>query len=128
MNYFSAKTGKIYPWDFSKDGERIEMPLPGAIALNDSNSYLQAGLAGLGVLLLADFQVREHMAKGRLVPIMTDWTTDSIPVHVVYPQNRHLSAKVRVFVEWVADLFGAHPAMRLRPLAAPQPASLEAIV
>jgi LysR family transcriptional regulator for bpeEF and oprC len=128
VNYFSAKTGKIYPWDFSKDGERIEMPLPGAIALNDSNSYLQAGLAGLGVLLLADFQVREHMAKGRLVPIMTDWTTDSIPVHVVYPQNRHLSAKVRVFVEWVADLFGAHPAMRLRPLAAPQPASLEAIV
>jgi len=128
VNYFSAKTGKIYPWDFNKNGERIELPLPGAIALNDSNSYMQAGLAGLGVIMTADYLLREHLDSGRLVPIMTDWVTDSIPIHVVYPQNRHLSAKVRVFVEWVADLFASHPAMRLRPLAAPQPASLEALV
>jgi len=128
VNYFSSKTGRIFPWDFNRNGERIELPLPGAIALNDSNSYVQAGLAGLGVLLMADFQARPHIESGALVPVLTDWSTDSIPIHVVYPQNRHLSAKVRVFVEWVADLFAAHPAMRLRPLAAPQPVSLEAIV
>ncbi|MGO4377536.1 LysR substrate-binding domain-containing protein [Pseudoduganella sp. RAF19] len=128
VNYFSSKTGRIFPWDFNRSGERIELPLPGAIALNDSNSYVQAGLAGLGVLLMADFQARPHIESGALVPVLTDWSTDSIPIHVVYPQNRHLSAKVRVFVEWVADLFAAHPAMRLRPLAAPQPVSLEAIV
>ncbi|MGO4469877.1 LysR family transcriptional regulator, partial [Pseudoduganella sp. RAF53_2] len=51
VNYFSSKTGRIFPWDFNRSGERIELPLPGAIALNDSNSYVQAGLAGLGVLL-----------------------------------------------------------------------------
>jgi len=128
VNYFSSKTGRIFPWDFNRNGERIELPLPGAIALNDSNSYVQAGLAGLGVLLMADFQARPHIESGALVPVLTEWSTDSIPIHVVYPQNRHLSAKVRVFVEWVADLFAAHPAMRLRPLAAPQPVSLEAIV
>jgi LysR family transcriptional regulator for bpeEF and oprC len=128
VNYFSSKTGKIYPWDFSKDGERIELPLPGWVAMNDTNSYMQAGLAGLGVIMTADFMLRPYLDDGRLVPIMTDWVTDAIPIHVVYPQNRHLSAKVRVFVEWVADLFASHHAMRLRPLAAPQPVSLEAIV
>jgi LysR family transcriptional regulator for bpeEF and oprC len=43
-------------------------------------------------------------------------------VHVVYPQNRHLSAKVRVFVEWVSDLFANHPYMHLRAVPRPAPA------
>jgi len=128
VNYFSSKTGKIYPWDFTRDGERIELPTPGHVALNDSASYQQAGLAGLGIIMTVDFLVREHIEAGRLVPLMPDWSSDPVPIHVVYPQNRHLTAKVRVFVEWVADLFASHPAMRLRPLAAPQPASLEALV
>jgi LysR family transcriptional regulator for bpeEF and oprC len=46
--------------------------------------------------------------------VLDEWITDPIPIHVVYPQNRHLSAKVRVFVEWVAEHFAAHPGMRIR--------------
>jgi LysR family transcriptional regulator for bpeEF and oprC len=45
--------------------------------------------------------------------ILGDWVSDPLPVHVVYPQNRHLPAKVRVFVEWVAELFSNHTGMRL---------------
>ena len=44
---------------------------------------------------------------------MPDWVTSPLPINVVYPQNRHLSAKVRVFVEWVADLFADTPGLRL---------------
>ena len=122
VNYFSSKTGKIYNWDYSRDGERIEMALPGVVALNDSNAYLQAGLAGLGIIMMTDVQLGSHGADGRLVRVLQDWVTDPLPIHVVYPQNRHLSAKVRVFVEWVADLMASHPQMRLRPLATLQPA------
>jgi len=118
VNYFSSKTGKIYDWDFTRDGERIVLPLPGKVALNDSNAYVQAGLAGLGVIMMTDLQFAHHGADGRLVRVLEDWLSDPIPIHVVYPQNRHLSAKVRVFVEWVADLLASHPNMRLRPLAA----------
>ncbi|WP_028103620.1 LysR family transcriptional regulator [Pseudoduganella violaceinigra] len=124
VNYFSSKTGKIYNWDYSRDGERIEMALPGMIALNDSNAYLQAGLAGLGIIMMTDVQLHSHGASGRLVRVLDDWVTDPLPIHVVYPQNRHLSAKVRVFVEWVADLMSSHPHMRLRPLAAALPVEL----
>ncbi|WBS05415.1 LysR family transcriptional regulator [Pseudoduganella sp. SL102] len=119
VNYFSAKTGKIYDWDFTKDGERIQIPMPGVIALNDSNAYIQAGLAGLGVIQMTDYLLLEHVRTGRMVQLLSDWTTDPLPVHIVYPQNRHLSAKVRVFVEWVAELFANHPGMRVRSPAHP---------
>jgi len=113
VNYFSAKNGKVYDWDFNRGGERIEVPLPGLIALNDSNAYVQAGLAGLGVIQMTDYLLLRHMQEGRMVQLLPDWSSDPLPIHVVYPQNRHLSAKVRVFVEWVAELLANHPQMRL---------------
>ncbi|HEX8604116.1 MAG TPA: LysR family transcriptional regulator [Pseudoduganella sp.] len=123
VNYFSAKTGKIMEWDFTKDGERIQVPMPGVIALNDSNAYVQAGLAGLGVIQMTDYLLLQHVREGRMVQLLPDWVTDALPVHIVYPQNRHLSAKVRVFVEWVAELFANHPDMRLRTPAQLQEAA-----
>jgi LysR family transcriptional regulator for bpeEF and oprC len=76
------------------------------VAVNDSNAKLAAGLAGLGIFQSTRFAVTEHLAKGELVQVLEDWSCDEIPLHVVYPPNRHLSAKVRVFVEWMAEVFG----------------------
>ena len=50
INYFSSKTGRICDWDFSKDGERIDLQLDGSVALNDGEAYLEAGIAGLGIV------------------------------------------------------------------------------
>jgi len=130
VNYFSAKNGKIMNWDFTRDGERIEVALPGAIALNDSNAYVQAGLAGLGIITMTDYLLTGYIAAGRMVPVLPEWRSDPLPVHIVYPQNRHLSAKVRVFVEWVSELFAAHPNLRLqapRAVAAPADLQLETV-
>jgi LysR family transcriptional regulator for bpeEF and oprC len=119
VNYFSSKTGKIYDWDFTRGSEQIQMPVPGHIALNDSNAYTTAGVAGLGIVQMARFVLAPYLADGRLELLFDDWHSDPIPVHVVYPQNRHLSAKVRVFVEWIAELFSAHPALQYK--AGPHP-------
>jgi LysR family transcriptional regulator for bpeEF and oprC len=113
VTYFSAKTGKTYDWDFLRGDERIDMPMPGVIALNDSNGYVRAGLAGLGIIQMADYLMLQHVATGKMVRVLGDWSSDPLPVHVVYPQNRHLSAKVRVFVEWVSELFAQHPHMQI---------------
>jgi LysR family transcriptional regulator for bpeEF and oprC len=114
VNYFSAKSGKTYDWDFRRGEERIDIGMRGVIALNDSNAYVQAGLSGLGVIQMTDYLLTQHVAAGRMVQLLPDWTSDPLPVHVIYPQNRHLSAKVRVFVEWVSELFANHPFMHLR--------------
>lgn len=127
VNYFSARTGKIFDWDFTRDGERVQVALPGSIALNDSNAYTAAGLAGLGIVQMPNFLMEPMIKDGRFVSILDDWISDPLPVHVVYPQNRHLSAKVRVFVEWVAELFSNHPGMRL-PKTLPRSPSFEVAV
>ena len=121
VNYFSSRTGKIFDWDFTRDGERVQVALPGHIAVNDTNAYIAAGLAGLGIIQMSTFMMEPMIQSGRFETLLDDWTTDPLPVHVVYPQNRHLSAKVRVFVEWVAELFSNHPGMRLPK--APPPAA-----
>ena len=89
IRYFMPKTGRIVEWDFKRDGERIVPVLDDWVALNDGDAYAAAGLAGLG----------------RLTPLLAAWATDPLPIYVMYPQNRHLSAKVRAFVDWVAELF-----------------------
>ena len=49
--------------------------------------------------------VQEDIAARRLVPLLTNWCSTPKPLHIVYPPNRHLSNKVRVFVDWLAELF-----------------------
>lgn len=115
VNYFSSKTGKVHNWKFTRDGERIEIALPGVLALNDSRAYVGAGLSGLGIITMADYLLAGHLAAGRMVRLLPEWRADPLPIHIVYPQNRHLSAKVRVFVEWVSELFAANPHLRLQP-------------
>jgi LysR family transcriptional regulator for bpeEF and oprC len=114
ISYFSSKTGRIMGWDFSKDGERIDLQLDGVVALNDGEAYLEAGLAGLGIVQAATFMVKDAIASGRLIRVLSDWQIDPLPLWIMYPQNRHLSAKVRVFVEWIADLFTRGVAQQTR--------------
>jgi len=108
VNYFSAKTGRFFAWDFERDGERLQLDLDGPVAVNDAEAYLAAGLAGLGIIQASPLQAREALAQGTLVRVLADWKTAPIPMFVMYPQSRHLSAKVRVFVEWVAELVAHH--------------------
>ncbi len=104
VNYFSSKTGRMYPWDFTRGDERIELMLDGPVAANDGEAYMAAGLAGLGVFQAIAHDVRDALRSGAVRRILTEWQTAPLPIYVMYPQNRHLSAKVRVFVDWVADL------------------------
>nr|WP_315255190.1 LysR family transcriptional regulator [uncultured Duganella sp.] len=114
LDYFSARTGQVYHWDFTRDGEWIQTTPRSHFGLNDSYAYAAAGLAGLGIVQMASFLMAPMINDGRMVSILDEWSNTPMPVHVVYPQNRHLSAKVRVFVDWVAELFAKHEAERRR--------------
>lgn len=114
INHFSPRTGKIFDWVFAKDGLRIQSSLRGQIALDDENSYVAAAEAGLGVAQIPAFVLKEAMERGSLELLLGDWFAEPAPLHVVYPQNRHLSVKIRVFVDWVAELFGEHDGIQLR--------------
>lgn len=105
LNYFSTTTGRTMDWDFEKDGERLQLALSGPLAVNDSSVYYDACLAGLGIAQLPTSSVRREIERGELEIVLGNWLSEPLPVHIVYPQNRNLSNKVRVFVEWIAELF-----------------------
>lgn len=114
VRYFNARTGRLLPLEFEHAGESLELEGRYMVAVNDGNSYLAAGLAGLGIIQLPTFMAQTHIGAGTLVPVLTPWTTDSFPVFTVFPPNRHLSARLRVFVDWIAELFAGHDLIQRR--------------
>jgi LysR family transcriptional regulator for bpeEF and oprC len=114
INHFSPRTGKIFDWVFAKNGVRIQTSLRGHIALDDENSYVAAAEAGLGIAQIPAFVLKEAMERGGLEMLLGDWFPEPAPLHLVYPQNRHLSTKIRVFADWVAELFSEHDGIQLR--------------
>ncbi|MDB5858886.1 MAG: LysR family transcriptional regulator [Ramlibacter sp.] len=112
VNYFSSRTGRLHPHVFEKDGESLEIRGRYKVSVNESNAHFASVLAGLGISQVASFQAAPYLASGELVPVLPDWTRPAIPLHVVYPPNRHLSAKVRAFVEWAAELLAKNPHMQ----------------
>jgi LysR family transcriptional regulator, regulator for bpeEF and oprC len=114
LNHFSPRTGETVEWVFSKGAERVQAVFPGHLALEDENSYVSAAEAGLGIAQMPAFAVKEAMERGALDLVLGDWFPEPSPLHVVYPQSRHLSRKVRVFVDWLAALIGDHDGIQLR--------------
>lgn len=108
VSFFSPRTGRMFTDDFEKDGESIALASNYRISVNESNAYLAAALAGLGVTQMVTFMADPYLASGALVQVLPGWKTPAVPIHVVYPPNRHLSAKVRSFVDWAAELFSQH--------------------
>ena len=104
INYFSGSDGKHVDWFFTREGELVQVSLASPIALNDSTAYTAAGLAGLGIVQMAEGPMAHLIEAGSLVPILQDWINDPLPLYVMYPQNRHQPAKLRVFIEWVTQL------------------------
>ncbi|MDR6668577.1 LysR substrate-binding domain-containing protein [Rhizobium sp. 1399] len=104
VNYFRAQNNRTVPFEFRKDNESIEVNPRYIVSVNDSRTYMTAALAGLGLAQIPIFMAREPLAKGELVQTLTEWTRESLPLYVVYPPNRHLSNKVRVFVDWLVKL------------------------
>ena len=112
VSFFSGSTRRIYPHQFQRGEEHFEIAGPYRVSVNDSNAHLTAVLGGFGLSQVISYIAEPYLASGELVQILPEWTRPILPVHVVYPPNRHLSAKVRAFVDWTADLFAKHPRLQ----------------
>lgn len=103
--YTASASGQPYPMEFEVDGELIEFPLPFDVVIRGAEIYTAAGVAGLGLIQVPRYRVEHQIASGELVPVLNDFPPPTMPVSVLYPQSRHLSPRVRVFIDWLADLF-----------------------
>jgi LysR family transcriptional regulator for bpeEF and oprC len=118
VGYLKAGSAQPLPLVFFRNGERREVAAPYTITVNDSNAYTAAGLAGLGIIHAPIFMVQPHLASGELRAIVRGWTLEPLPLHIVYPPNKHLSNKLRIFVDWVAELFARSKLIQQREAGA----------
>ncbi|MGR4872170.1 LysR family transcriptional regulator [Variovorax sp. LARHSF232] len=115
VGFFKASSRRNHPHEFSKGDEHHVLSLPYRISTNEANAHVAAVLAGFGISQVVSLQAAPYLNSRQLVQILPDWEREPLPVHVVYPPNRHLSSKVRAFVDWAAELFAAHPHLRRVP-------------
>src|SRR5262249_19814735 len=83
-------------------------PLPGWATLCREvrrGAYRVAAPAGRGAIRAPSYAVQQALADGQLVTLLDEWHTQTIPVHMICAPRRYLSAKVRVFIDWVVSLF-----------------------
>jgi hydroxymethylglutaryl-CoA lyase len=92
-------------------------PMEGDVAMEAVFDWVQRfvdlGVAGLGILALPNYMAQAHLAQGELVALLQDWRLEPMPLYVAFPPNRNVSAKLRVFIDWVVELLADHaPAAR----------------
>jgi DNA-binding transcriptional LysR family regulator len=104
VGYLNAQSGRVMSMEFCKGEEKIEITPRYIVSVNDARSYINAAVAGMGVATAPRFMAKDALARGELVEVLGSWTCEALPLYIVYPQTRHMSNKVRVFVDWLVKL------------------------
>lgn len=104
----SLTTGNLRPLEFVVDRNLRHVTLPAPMSVTGTESYLATTRLGLGLAQIPHFHGAQDFERGTLVRVLTDFPPPSVPVSLLYPKNRQLSPRVRVFLDWAAREFAAH--------------------
>lgn len=101
----SPRTGQMIVHELSRDNQVEKIDGSWHFAANDSMAARTAALSGLGVITTYRFLVDEFLKNGQMMALFPDWHSQRIPLHIAWPENRQLPSKVRIFIDWVRELF-----------------------
>jgi DNA-binding transcriptional LysR family regulator len=96
-------------WTFRRGKEVVRARVSGRVDANDGEALMHLAMAGHGIALLPTFMAGDALRAGQLLPVLLDWQTEQLGIYAVYPSRQHLSAKVRTFVDFLADRFEGLP-------------------
>lgn len=115
VGFFSSNHDRSFPFELQVDGSVRSYLQPGWLTVNDAENYVAAAISGCGLIQLPRFHVEDELRDGRLVEVLADWPCPGLPISAMYPQHRQLPSRVRVFIDWVAEVyatkFGAPPGL-----------------
>lgn len=107
VNFFSPQTGKVYPFDFMVNGVERTVAIDGRISVNNAEAYVSCCRSHFGLIQVPRYHVEALLAQRELREVLADYRPDPLPVAVMYPHHRQLSPRVRVFVDWLAEVFAS---------------------
>ena len=91
--------GGLYAWEFEKDGRPVNVRVDGPLVINDMSLMLRGALGGLGLGFVMEDQVVDHIAEGRLVQVLEDWSPPFPGYHLYYPSRRQPTPAFTVLIE-----------------------------
>ncbi len=98
------------PLEFIVDGSVRNVTIPATVTVNAAESYISAARLGLGMIQIPRYHAEQDLAAGTLVEVLADFPLTQTPVSLLYPRNRQLSPRVRVFIDWLAKVFARQTA------------------
>lgn len=120
----TAPMARLNVWPFRSPDGPFRMTVTGRVEVNNTEAMLRMALAGVGLVRLAELLVGPYIRDRRLMPVLTDWhLAEAEPIHAVYPHRRHLSARVRAFVDFLVEKFTPTPPWSVDHVAPPPPAA-----
>ena len=107
LNQHNCLLGTRDYWHFIEDGKNTDkernLRVFGSVRYNSGHSLVDAALKGLGIVQLPDYYVQKYLASGALVSVLDNYREPEESIWAVYPHNRHLSPKIRLLVDYLAD-------------------------
>jgi DNA-binding transcriptional LysR family regulator len=103
--FVSSATGGVLPLEFHHRDTVRDVLLPHAVSVAGAEMYAATARLGLGLIQVPTYRVQDDLARGTLVNVLPDFPPTPSPVYVLYPQNRQLSPRVRVFIDWLGAEF-----------------------
>jgi DNA-binding transcriptional LysR family regulator len=104
VGYLRSSSGDIAQMRMQRGEEEVALRGRYIVATDDGNAYIAAGVAGMGVLWAPRYMAQPHVKKGELTPLFEEWQLAPMPLYLAYPHNRHVSARLRVFIDWIDEL------------------------
>jgi DNA-binding transcriptional LysR family regulator len=104
INWRLEVDGSAYRWEFQKKGRRVDVPVRGPLVTNNSDIGVAAAVQGLGITYAFDReQVDAHLAAGRLMQVLADWSITKPGLYLYHPSRRHSPAALRAFIDCMLD-------------------------
>ncbi len=95
----------------TENGER-EMQVPAALTTNTNDAATEAALRGYGITRLISYQVAKHIESGELRTVLEEWEPEALPVNIIHREGRHEAARIRAFVDLLAERLRAESALQ----------------
>jgi DNA-binding transcriptional LysR family regulator len=113
------RVGGGFEWEFIGKGQVHRVKVDGNMVTNNPEALRAAALGGLGLTRLSSWTVGKDLQSGALRRVLEDYAVTPMgaegPIYAVYPHNRHLSAKVRVFVDYLVEWLATHNPSQISP-------------
>lgn len=103
--YVSARSGRVMPIRLQQKGRPVEVDVRPILGINESSAHYAAGLAGAGIVQVFTYLAGDAIARGELVELLPAYQPEPFPFHVAYAPNRHVTSRLRVFLDWTVELF-----------------------